>query len=319
MKTILLSTKAWFITMMILLAMNGFSGGLTGSMYPSPTPPPLVAPITTIGNNISCSGYTFVVPVTVSSFTNVGSISLKFAYDTTMVTYQSVVINPALSGLLPLAGVSAGQFSLSAAGTTGVNLPDGSTLMSITFLANLPVSGTTFFSWSTLPGDCEYAPPAPGAPYIAVPFGNYFINGNCNILLSPVPALSGTTPVCQATTGNVFTTDAGKTNYVWTVSAGGTITAGGTAADNTVTVTWNSSGAQSVSVNYTDLNGCAAPAATAFPVIVNALPVPTITTPLVSIPGGVTIQGFKTEVGMTNYVWTASIAGSILTDREPIH
>ena len=30
------------------------------------------------------------------------------------------------------------------------------------------------------------------------------------------------------TAGNVYTTQAGMTNYIWSVSAGGTITAGGT-------------------------------------------------------------------------------------------
>ena len=33
--------------------------------------------------------------------------------------------------------------------------------------------------------------------------------------------------MCEST-GNVYTTTAGMTNYTWTVSAGGTITAGGT-------------------------------------------------------------------------------------------
>jgi hypothetical protein len=42
------------------------------------------------------------------------------------------------------------------------------------------------------------------------------------------------------------------------------------------------------------------------------LPVPTITTTLVSISGGVTVgTTFTTEAGMTNYIWTVSIAGSI--------
>jgi len=48
--------------------------------------------------------------------------------------------------------------------------------------------------------------------------------------------------------GNIYTTQAGMTNYLWTVSAGGTITAGGSTIDNTVTVTWTTTGAQTVSV-----------------------------------------------------------------------
>ena len=62
------------------------------------------------------------------------------------------------------------------------------------------------------------------------------------------------------------------TNYIWSVSAGGTITAGGTTNSNTVTVTWNTAGAQTVSVNYTNGNGCTAAAPTVYNVTVNALP-----------------------------------------------
>jgi len=50
------------------------------------------------------------------------------------------------------------------------------------------------------------------------------------------------------------------TNYIWAVSAGGTITAGGTATSNSVTVTWTTAGAKTVSVNYTNSNGCTAAA-----------------------------------------------------------
>ena len=70
-----------------------------------------------------------------------------------------------------------------------------------------------------------------------------FVNGN------GTHALSGPINVCQGSTGNVYTTDAGKTNYSWTVS-GGSVTAGGGSTDNTVTVTWPTAGSHSVSVSY---------------------------------------------------------------------
>lgn len=96
-----------------------------------------------------------------------------------------------------------------------------------------------------------------------------------NIVVDPLPVitLTGASPVCVSTSGEIYTTEAGMTTYVWVVSAGGTITAGGTATDNTVTVTWTTAGAQSVSVNYTNANGCTAAAATVRAVTVNPLPV----------------------------------------------
>ena len=71
----------------------------------------------------------------------------------------------------------------------------------------------------------------------------------------PSPTVSGDNDVCD---GNVvvYTTQAGQSNYVWSVSAGGTITSGGTGTDNTATVTWSTVGAQSVSVNYDNASGC---------------------------------------------------------------
>ena len=55
---------------------------------------------------------------------------------------------------------------------------------------------------------------------------------------------------CCPHSTNTYTTQTGMSDYVWTVSSGGTIN--GSATDNTVSITWNNSGSQSVSVNYTN-------------------------------------------------------------------
>ena len=87
--------------------------------------------------------------------------------------------------------------------------------------------------------------------------------------LMPTPSItSGPTPVCAGAPGNVYTTQAGKSNYVWTV-VGGTVTAGGTSASNTVTITWNTTGSQSVSVNYQNSNGIPGPTPAVYNVTVN--------------------------------------------------
>jgi N-acetylneuraminic acid mutarotase len=91
---------------------------------------------------------------------------------------------------------------------------------------------------------------------------------------SPSPAIFGPTTICQGTNWATYFTQFGKTNYVWNVSAGGSITDGGTTNSNFVTVSWNSSGAQWVSVNYSNSNGCSALNATVLNVTVNPLPDP---------------------------------------------
>lgn len=99
--------------------------------------------------------------------------------------------------------------------------------------------------------------------------------------LPPVPTITGPVdPVTLLpatlgsgiTTGQVYTTEPGMTNYVWTVSAAGTITAPtDPTISNSITVTWtNPTGQQFVSVNYTTAGACTATAPTVL--IINYFP-----------------------------------------------
>jgi hypothetical protein len=88
----------------------------------------------------------------------------------------------------------------------------------------------------------------------------------------PLPDLTGPLSVRITSTGNLYTTETGMSNYIWTVSSGGTVTAGGTTGTNSVAVTWNTTGLQSVSVKYTNTNNCTALAPTPVSVTVSSLP-----------------------------------------------
>ncbi|MEM7107033.1 MAG: hypothetical protein AAF519_02320, partial [Bacteroidota bacterium] len=88
----------------------------------------------------------------------------------------------------------------------------------------------------------------------------------------PSPTISGANDVCDGDSGIVYMTEGGQSNYVWTVSSGGTVTSGGGTSDNTITITWSGAGARTVEVNYTNTSGCDASAATIYNVTVNALP-----------------------------------------------
>jgi len=123
-------------------------------------------------------------------------------------------------------------------------------------------------------------------------------SGNVSVTVnpSPVPSLTGPSAVCSGSSGNVYTTEPGMTNYAWNVSSGGTVTAGGTSASSSVTVTWNTAGPQSVSVNYTGANGCAAVSPTVNSVTVN----PTPTSAVLSVNGSSTIcQGQSANLVVT--------------------
>ncbi len=127
----------------------------------------------------------------------------------------------------------------------------------------------------------------------------------------PVPTITGPNAMCIGTAGNVYTTQSGMSNYIWTVSPGGTVTAGGNSSSNTVTVTWNTTGAKTVTATYTNLNACVASSPASYAVTVNALPIPVITGPS-TMCAGTTGSVYVTQAGMSNYSWSISGGGTIV-------
>jgi len=78
--------------------------------------------------------------------------------------------------------------------------------------------------------------------------------------------------------GQVYTTEPGMTNYVWQVSAAGTITAG--SGTNSITVRWtNPTAQQAVSVSYTGPGGCTVAEPTVL--IINFYPFPAAIDPAI--------------------------------------
>jgi hypothetical protein len=121
----------------------------------------------------------------------------------------------------------------------------------------------------------------------------------------PTPTITGVTTVCSGTTGVVYTTEAGKTWYNWSVSSGGTITS--VIGLNTITVTWNTVGSQTVSVNYPEANGCSAPSPTVLNVAVNGVPgQPGIVSGPISVCQGALGENYSVSPvpNATSYVWT---------------
>jgi uncharacterized protein (TIGR02145 family) len=128
-----------------------------------------------------------------------------------------------------------------------------------------------------------------------------------NVNTPPSPVINGPNNTC-AGTGKVYLTATGKTNYQWSVSAGGVITLGGSTTDNTATVTWNTTGTQHVYVNYADANGCSAAAPTDFVVLVTPSPVVdiTINASATNVCSGTLVTFTATPVnggGVPSFLW----------------
>lgn len=101
---------------------------------------------------------------------------------------------------------------------------------------------------------------------------NGYIIVNVETPSSTPTTILGEPSACVSSSGNIYTTASGKAEYYWTVP-GGTITSG--AATNSITVTWHVSGSQQVSLESFDDIGC--PGEAAHNVIINPIPVTTIT------------------------------------------
>jgi uncharacterized protein (TIGR02145 family) len=241
-----------------------------------------------------------------AQFLNVDYTDFKGCSTNNPPPYNITVIplpNPTISGNNSICAGSPGNIFTTEAGMTGYTwtvIPDGTITSgsgTSTIQVTWPTPGIKTVSINYInPGGCTAAIPA-----------TYSVTVN----VLPLPTITGNNGICEGTTGTVYSTEPGMSNYNWSVSAGGTITAGGTAADNTVTVTWNTAGAQTISVNYNDVNSCTAAVPVTYPVTVYPLPVPAVAGPAafcIGIPGAV----YTTQPGMTNYQWVVS-AGGIVT------
>jgi hypothetical protein len=135
------------------------------------------------------------------------------------------------------------------------------------------------------------------------------------------PTISGLASACEASTGNIYTTEAGGSNYTWVVN-GGTITSGGASVDNSVTVSWPAVGAQSVSVKYTDVHACESGVTSTYPVTVNKSYTPSVSIVKTSTDlcqgASITFTATPTNGGTTPlYTWFIN-GSSITTSTSPV-
>jgi hypothetical protein len=129
---------------------------------------------------------------------------------------------------------------------------------------------------------------------------------------STTPTITGSTNLCVNSGYYTYTTQAGMTNYIWNISSGGIINFGSTT--NAITVTWTGTGAQWVSVNFTNTFGCTPPNPTQLNITVNPLPGPAGSiTGTSNVCGGANGVAYSvaTITGATAYAWTLPTGATI--------
>ncbi len=261
------------------------------------------------GATIASGSGTNSITVDFSTSAVSGNISVNGANDCSngVAASLAVTVNPA-----PTPTLTAGPIGV-CVGTTGVNyttqagmtnyiwtISSGGTITSGAGTNAITVSWNSVGAQSlginyTNASGCSLATPVP----VAV-----------NIVPLPVPVITGSATACLGFTTNTYTTQTGMSGYNWTISAGGTITAG--AGTNSITVTWNTLGAKTVSVNYTNPEGCSAVAASVLNVTVNPVPTPSIAG-ITELCAGATGVIYTTQANFNNYVWNISYGGTITT------
>ncbi len=116
-----------------------------------------------------------------------------------------------------------------------------------------------------------------------------------------------------------YTTESDNTNYLWsvpgTLDIDYTITSGGTASDNTLIVKWLTTGSKTVTVNYTDANGCSAatPSSSTATTVNSAPSQPGTITGLTTVSSGQTgvTYSISSVSGATGYTWSVPSGASI--------
>jgi len=127
----------------------------------------------------------------------------------------------------------------------------------------------------------------------------------------PVPTISGSDSLCINSGAISYSTEPGMTNYLWTISTGGTIIGG--AGTNQVQVIWNMAGLQTLSATYTGNGGCLPLSPALLNVIVNPFPqVATSVTGPTVVCGGSRGVAYQTSpiANAQTYIWTLPAGAS---------
>ena len=150
------------------------------------------------------------------------------------------------------------QYNNEGWGNVSNGTPTGATYTGAT-TANLTVSGITGI-WANNEYRCVVTSSGSGCDPVTSAIANV------PVVAVPTPSFTAQPGATANTSTDVtYTTQSGKSNYVWTfpgtVTTDYTITSGGTSTDYTVTLKYVTTGSKTVTINYT-ANGCTAASAT---------------------------------------------------------
>ncbi len=130
----------------------------------------------------------------------------------------------------------------------------------------------------------------------------------------PVPTISGDNSICLNGEAD-YTTEVGMSNYVWSVTGGSILAGQGT---STATISWETVGTGTVSVNYTNGNGCEAAVASSYSVTVNPLPNIGLVAAIDACTNSSQVIDANVSVGLApfTHIWTGDVVYLDATNIE---
>jgi hypothetical protein len=220
--------------------------------------------VTASGGNTTGSFTTPALANAGSTTVTINNFQLANSYGSNVVANNTVTFNVIE---LPTVNAGAGLPSICREATTvALGGSVGGSATGGTWTVDVP--GGTFSDANDVTGATWTAP----ADFVGTATFTLTANGSAcgsptttktQVVTAPAVSFTTTPPAftCLGTSSSVYTTQAGQSDYVWTIDGTEGVDytlVGGTATDPTAAIDWLTTGAKTVTVNYTDANGCTA-------------------------------------------------------------
>jgi len=284
---------------------------------------------------------------------NVAAVSGASGYTWSVPLGSVILSGQGTTSILVQMGTTSGTISVTASNSCGTSTATNNslTISSATPATPGAITGTTtvcsgstgnVYSITAVPGATSYTWTAPagstitagqGTTSATVTFGatagnvTVTASNTCGtstasalaITVNSIPAtpgtITGTTTVCDGSTGNVYSIAAvaGATSYTWTVPAGATITAGQGTTSATVTF-----GSTSGNVTVIATNTCGTSSATSQAITVNTIPAsPGAITGVTTVCPNATGNAYSVAsvAGATSYTWAVPFDATIVSGQ----
>jgi hypothetical protein len=156
----------------------------------------LNAPVTTVGSQVNVVPGSVTVPITVTDFINIGSMSLTLDYNYLAIQYVGETHDAAF-GTDPIVFLSyPGRITIAWSGyPTSITLPDLTEIVNLTFTF---IVGKSNLTWYDIGGSCEYMDGNNNVLNDS-PTSQYYINGVISGHVAPVTTVSSVTNAVAGT------------------------------------------------------------------------------------------------------------------------